>query len=345
MQGSVRFFEKVFGNMKLPQGFDLHAVEVFVLTAELGGMTQSAQHLGLTQSAVSQTIAKLENALGTVLFDRSLRPLALTAGGRALFDHGRKLVENAKGLIGEVRFGSQLPIECVTFAMAESLANLLTAPFIANLGERAAHWKIRSGISQAQHAEFLARKIDMLLTGSSSLENTQGFDHHSILDEPFILVLPASHTKPVDLIESLSDPPFIRYSMLSGMGQRIERQIARMKLNIPNFVEVDSTFQQLTAVGENVGWSITTPMCVAGHVPSLDRLRLVPMPRGQFSRKIQLVSRTGDLGDLPESTAQFVQKYLREHAFPPLVERFPWLEPALVWDQLSQGIDSPPLTV
>jgi hypothetical protein len=84
-------------------------------------------------------------------------------------------------------------------------------------------------------------------------------------------------------------------------------------------------------------------MCVAGHVTSLDRVRLVPMPRGQFSRKIQLVSRTGDLGDLPESTALFVQKYLREQAFPPLVERFPWLEPSLVWDQVSQGKDTTPI--
>ena len=69
--------------MKLPPGFDLHALEVFLLTAELGGMTQSAQHLGLTQSAVSQMIAKLEAGLGTSLFDRTIRPLALTDSGRA----------------------------------------------------------------------------------------------------------------------------------------------------------------------------------------------------------------------------------------------------------------------
>jgi DNA-binding transcriptional LysR family regulator len=51
--------------MKLPLGFDLHSLEVFTLTAELGGMTQSALHLGMTQSAVSQTISKLEAALNT----------------------------------------------------------------------------------------------------------------------------------------------------------------------------------------------------------------------------------------------------------------------------------------
>ena len=50
--------------MKLPQEFDLHALEVFVMTVELGGMSQCAAHLQVTQSAVSQTIAKLDAAIG-----------------------------------------------------------------------------------------------------------------------------------------------------------------------------------------------------------------------------------------------------------------------------------------
>ena len=69
---------------KLSPGFDLNSVEVFILTAELGGMTQSARHLGMTQSAVSQTISKLEQALGARLFDRTMRPVALTPAGKLL---------------------------------------------------------------------------------------------------------------------------------------------------------------------------------------------------------------------------------------------------------------------
>ena len=48
--------------MRFPPEFDLHALETFVLAVELGGMSQCAVHLQVTQSAVSQTIAKLEAA-------------------------------------------------------------------------------------------------------------------------------------------------------------------------------------------------------------------------------------------------------------------------------------------
>ena len=83
---------------RLTPGFDLNAVEVFILTSELGGMTQSARHLGMTQSAVSQIISKLEMALNTRLFDRTMRPLALTPAGKLLRREGAELVAAARML-------------------------------------------------------------------------------------------------------------------------------------------------------------------------------------------------------------------------------------------------------
>ena len=82
--------------MKLPQEYDLHALEVFVMTVELGGMSQCAAHLQVTQSAVSQTIARLEAGIGASLFDRTMRPLGLTASGKSLFARGHKLIAHAR---------------------------------------------------------------------------------------------------------------------------------------------------------------------------------------------------------------------------------------------------------
>ena len=133
--------------MKLPQEFDLHALEVFVMTVELGGMSQCAAHLQVTQSAVSQTIAKLENCIGASLFDRTMRPLGLTANGKSLFARGQKLIAHARLTYDDVREGANLPISSITVAMSFSLANQLTAPILQHLGARADRWNIRSGIS------------------------------------------------------------------------------------------------------------------------------------------------------------------------------------------------------
>jgi len=322
--------------MKVPVGLDLNGIEIFLLTAELGGMTQSARHLGLTQSAVSQTISRLEQALDARLFDRAMRPLALTHAGRLLVKEGTVLLATVHGLRQEVRNGSAKPADCVVIAMAESIANHLTAPLLKSIGSRALRWQLRSGISLLQHHEFVARKLDMLITGSSQLEDVADIAHFPIMEEGFVLIAPASHVGPVEPIEELSALPFVRYSMLSAMGQRIERQIARLQLQLPKTIEVDSTLQQISTVAAGVGWSITTPLCLASHLELLSELKVEPMRRGGFCRQIQLISRRGEFGDLPRDIARLSVSILRDGCIARLQERLPWLSGVISWREDQQ---------
>lgn len=317
--------------MRLPTEFDLHALEVFVLTAELGGMSQCAAHLQVTQSAVSQTIAKLEAGIGAQLFDRSLRPLGLTVSGKSLLDRSQRLIALAKQTYDDVREGAELPIASITVAMSFSLANQLTAPLLNILGARAERWAIRSGISLEHQGVFLARDIDILVTGSFNLEHRHAVELHPVFEERFVLVLPASYRDAFDLRGSPPRLPLIRFSHLSGMGQQIERQIVRMKLSLPKTVEVESADQQLNAVASGFGWTITSPVCLAAQPHLFDRLRIEPMARGQFSRQVQVVARPGELGALPRETAALATRILRETTFPPLIARLPWLAQHLVW--------------
>ena len=317
--------------MIMPPEFNLHALEIFVMTAELGGMSQCAVHLQVTQSAVSQTIAKLENSIGTPLFDRSMRPLGLTTSGKTLFERATRLISLARSSYDEVREGANLPLASLTVAMSFSLANQLTAAIMAGLGDRAERWNIRSGISLEHQGEFLARDIDMLITGSFNLEHRSNVELHPVLAESFVVALPASYPQPFDFDAAPIDLPFVRFSQLTGMGQQIERQIVRMKLRLPNVVEVESSHQQLALVAAGLGWTITSPVCLSATPDLVRRTRLEPMPRGRFSRLVQVVARSGELGDIPEKMARLCARELRETTFPPLIAEAPWLAEQLIW--------------
>jgi DNA-binding transcriptional LysR family regulator len=324
--------------VKLPQEFDLHALEVFAMTVELGGMSQCAAHLQVTQSAISQTIAKLEAGIGAPLFDRTMRPMGLTVSGKSLFARGQALIAHARATYDDVREGASLPISSVTIAMSFSLANLLTAPILKQLGGRADQWNIRSGISMEHQGEFLARDIDMMVTGSFNLEHRGALELNPVFEESFILVFPKDYNEPVDLPSTLPSLPLIRFSRLTGMGQQIERQIVRMKLKLPQLIEVESSHQQLALVAAGLGWTITTPVCLAA-VPELQsELRPEPMTRGRFSRQVQIVSRAGELGDIPQQTAAECQRALRGEVFAKTMQNFPWMADQLVWpDEASQA--------
>jgi DNA-binding transcriptional LysR family regulator len=317
--------------MKLPQEFDLHALEVFVMTVELGGMSQCAVHLQVTQSAVSQTIAKLEAGVGAPLFDRTMRPLGLTASGKALFERGQALIAHARSTYDAVREGANLPISSITVAMSFSLANLLTAPILGGLSTRAERWNIRSGISMEHQGEFIARDIDMLVSGSFNLEHRGTLELHPVFEESFILVFPQSSAKVVELADVPLSLPFIRFSRLTGTGLQIERQIVRMKLKLPQVIEVESSHQQLALVAAGLGWTITTPVCLAAVPELLPQVRPEPMTRGRFSRLVQVIARGGELGDIPRLTAAVCQTVLREDKFAGLIAEHPWIAQQLAW--------------
>lgn len=63
----------------------LSAVKVFTVVATVRSFTQAAQLLHVTQGAVSQQIAKLEDSLGVQLFERDVKQLTLTRQGHRLF--------------------------------------------------------------------------------------------------------------------------------------------------------------------------------------------------------------------------------------------------------------------
>src|ERR1700728_1145569 len=75
---------------------DLAQLEVFLAVAREGRFSRAAEKLYRTQSAVSQSIRKLEDELGEPLFDRSSREGVLTDAGGVLQEYAERLL-NLRG--------------------------------------------------------------------------------------------------------------------------------------------------------------------------------------------------------------------------------------------------------
>jgi len=71
---------------------ELSQLEVFLAVVREGRFSRAAEKLYRTQSAVSQTIRKLEEELGEPLFDRSSREGVLTDAGRTLQKYAEQLL-------------------------------------------------------------------------------------------------------------------------------------------------------------------------------------------------------------------------------------------------------------
>ncbi|HEY0296952.1 MAG TPA: LysR substrate-binding domain-containing protein [Bordetella sp.] len=79
-------------------------LEVFVRVIELGGFSAAARACGMTPSAVSKLVARLEQRLGTRLVNRSTRQLQLTPEGCVFYERGVRILadlEEAERCAGE----------------------------------------------------------------------------------------------------------------------------------------------------------------------------------------------------------------------------------------------------
>ncbi|MGH8407981.1 MAG: LysR family transcriptional regulator, partial [Pseudomonas sp.] len=86
------------------EDLQLGSIELFCLAAEASSFTAAAQVAGVTPAAVSRSISRLEERLGSRLFVRTTRSIRLTDGGRTFFEQCRQaltqLVEAQQEMMG-----------------------------------------------------------------------------------------------------------------------------------------------------------------------------------------------------------------------------------------------------
>src|SRR5579863_6987412 len=108
---------------------DILQLEHFIAVCEEGTFTRAAERVFRTQSAVSQSIKKIEDEIGAPLFARGMHDVTLTETGKVVLEYARRMVrlrEEATRQIGALR---NLNAGTLTIAAHESAAvYLLPAP-------------------------------------------------------------------------------------------------------------------------------------------------------------------------------------------------------------------------
>jgi LysR family transcriptional regulator, hydrogen peroxide-inducible genes activator len=85
---------------------EIHQLRYFCAVARSGSFTKAAVREGIAQPSLSQQISRLEQNLGSQLFDRLGRGVKLTEFGRALLPQALEIlrqVNNARGALESLR--------------------------------------------------------------------------------------------------------------------------------------------------------------------------------------------------------------------------------------------------
>lgn len=109
----------------------MHELVAFVRVAEAGSFSAAARRHGLTPSAVSRQVARLEGALGVSLLQRSTRQLRLTEAGLAVLERGREMVAAAQASLRVAQGHVGAPQGLIRLSAPKAFArHVLQAPLL-----------------------------------------------------------------------------------------------------------------------------------------------------------------------------------------------------------------------
>ncbi len=137
----------------------LRYLVTFLTAAETGSFSGAGERLGLTQSAVSMQIKRLESDLGCVLFERSGKSVQLSERGRSLVSHARDLVAR----YDDMKAGASPEASAINLGAISTVQSGLLHKVLRGFAEDcpATHIQITPGTSIQLLAQVDAGELDI----------------------------------------------------------------------------------------------------------------------------------------------------------------------------------------
>jgi DNA-binding transcriptional LysR family regulator len=207
---------------------ELHQLRYFVTVVRDGTFTKAAERLYITQPSLSEQIRKLETELGSPLFQRLGRRLALTSAGECLLPHAEKVmfeVEQARARVQEVR---GLRRGRLSIGVLPSAAAKLLPKFLAEFRHQ------HPGVEVLLREENDSMEFEQLVHDGQldlaivrlPVRRRTDLEVEFLVREPMVVVAPPGHRlgdrRSVALAE-LANEPFVTMKPGHGLRESLER--------------------------------------------------------------------------------------------------------------------------
>jgi DNA-binding transcriptional LysR family regulator len=230
---------------------DTRQLEYFVAVAEELNFTRAASRLFTVQSTVSASIHSLEVDLGTTLFDRSSKRVALTAAGESLLPEALAAIEaidrvrsaaalSRAGIRGRLRIGILISVDFLdlagmfgAFHADHPLVDLQLGP--SPSGSTGLADDVRRG------------RIDVAFMGLGP-EDLAGFQVLQLAISPMVVILPLNHP--------------LTYRKTLGLAEIAQERFVDTPVGFGNRITVDRGFAAL-----GLTRSVPTEVGDLGQVP------------------------------------------------------------------------------
>ena len=271
----------------------LQELRYLVALADTGHFGQAAEACFVSQSTLSTGLKKLEEYLGIVLFDRSLKRVTPTPIGREIVESARRIVEEAARIRDVANFAKDPMDRTVHLGVIPTLGPYYLPHVLTQV--RKAHPKLRLLLREEMTPHMLAHlaegKLDAGLLALPILDPT--LEVAPLFEEPFLAAVPAEH--PLARARSVDIDDLARAGLLLLEEGHCLRDQALDACHLEGLKSEEiratslETLRQMVAMG--LGVTLIPTLACTEAVPGASSVALKPLAKPGASRAIGLVWR------------------------------------------------------
>ncbi len=280
---------------------------------------EAAFQLNRSQAAVSKSIQKLEQELGTSLFNRTTRKVSLTPAGEDFVIYGQQILDSYENILNSVERHTNPQVKTLRIGTIYFGQNNPLAPVIArylklhpntavNIRDDTSTPLIRSLHSGGLDVVFVSSMYTPSCEQSPYSMNPH-FKAFSCFQDPYYVIVSREH--PFACRESLNyqdlnGQPFITIdASMDVYHEAIKKALEASNVSLHTIMNCSSVRSVLHMVSQNLGIAILTKLVVEDS----DLLRIIPLENGMI-RDTQMLVLNKELPSHVRAFCRFIREQL-----------------------------------
>lgn len=234
----------------------LRALHILTAIAAKGSFAAAADHLGLTQSAISLQIKNLEEELGVQLFERIGRSPRLNTSGRLVLERAKEILAIYDGIRDELAPSGMIR-GTLTLGVVPTVLTGPLPPVLGRLRKRHEDLQVRllSSLSAELFRQVEEGALDAALTTEPPFTVSPMYEWQEYDVEPFFVVAP-KQTEATSVALLFERFPFVRFDKTAWAGALVNRELMARGIRPRDVMEFDSLEAALSLVEQGLGIAV-----------------------------------------------------------------------------------------
>ncbi|MDK1705077.1 LysR family transcriptional regulator [Serratia rubidaea] len=287
-------------------------IDALLAVVQFASLNRAAEHLGISQSAITRRLQSFEQSLGATLLDRQTKPLKLTAIGRRVYEQCLTIKRETKRLESLLNQDAE-PSGPLRLGIPQSLSEIALQPALTALGQH--YPQLRPQVMCGWGGQLLKRlenvELDSLLAMGPAQQTFDDSLEAKALCPLEIVVIASKHLNlSATRLSDCAHHGWILNPDGCGLRAGLTRDLQSQSLGLKINVETAGAQLQISLVAQGLGLGLV-PKAALIHSPHQHEIAVMEL--ADFQPKVQLwqVSSRG-LGNLQQPTTFFAEKIVQE---------------------------------